>query len=800
MTLSAAVPSPTFVPVDNQLPLREVRVEASARGGLSRVILRQRFKNEHAEPLTVSYVFPLPEDAAVSGYAFTVGERRIVGEVDRRKAARERFEAALVEGRTAALLEQERTSLFTQEIGNVPPGAEVTAEIVLDQPLRWVDEGSWEWRFPLASAPRYLGVAGRVEDASRVAIAVADGELPVHASLVLEVGDALEGGALAKPSSPSHALSVSAANEVTTGAEGVPLDRDLVVRWAVAAGTPGATLATFAPASATRDESRDESGEDGGYGLLTVVPPRPACKAPRVARDLIVLLDTSGSMGGAPLDRARRVCLALIDTLEADDQLEMIEFSSRPNRWTKSALAATAANKAAARTWLGSLRASGSTEMRAAIDEAMSGLRPAGQRQVILVTDGHIGFESEVVASIVQRLPAASRVHTVGVGSSVNRSLTGGAARAGRGVEVIIGVEEDVERAARRLVARTDAPLVVDVTLSGSALREHAPARLPDLYAGAPLLVGMQLRAGGGELLLRGRTPAGEWTQRLQVSEARDGAKGNAVIPTFFARQKVEDLEMQMSAGGDHATYDALIETVGTRYQISTRLTSWVAISEEVAVDPRESTRRVRVPQNLPHGMSVEGLGLRPAMGMPMLGQAPMGAGFGGAAPRSMGSLDRAEGMAPPMSRARGSIAPGAPPRPAGAPLARPAAAPPAMASRPSTIGRAMKAVGDFLKKGRGDRQVSGRLLSRVYEQLLVELTADDGPLDFILGGATVTVHFTDGSTATATVDLDRSTREGTLAHGASARLALTLPSPNLATITALTLEIAGGTVVIVLS
>ncbi len=793
MTLSAAVPSPTFVPVDSQLPLREVSVEATARGGLSRVILRQRFKNEHAEPLTVSYVFPLPEDAAVSGYAFSIGERRIVGEVDRRKAARERFEAALVEGRTAALLEQERTSLFTQEIGNVPPGAEVTAEIVLDQPLRWIDEGSWEWRFPLASAPRYLGVAGRVEDASRVAIIVADGELPVHASLVMKVGDALADGGQARPSSPSHPLSVSAANEVTTGVEGVPLDRDLVVRWAVAAATPGATLSTFVPATTTA------AGDESGYGLLTVVPPRPACKAPRVARDLIVLLDTSGSMGGAPLDHARRVCLALIDTLGADDQLEMIEFSSRPNRWKKSALAATAANKAAARTWLGSLRASGSTEMRAAVDEAMSGLRAEGQRQVVLVTDGHIGFESEVVASILQRLPAASRVHTVGVGSSVNRSLTGGAARAGRGVEVIIGLDEEVERAARRLVARTDAPLVVDVTLSGSALREHAPARLPDLYAGAPLLVGLHLRAGGGELLLRGRTPAGEWTQRLQVSDAGRGADGNAVIRTFFARQKVEDLEMQISAGGDHVTYDALIETVGTRYQISTRLTSWVAISEEAAVDPRESTRRVRVPQNLPHGMSVEGLGLRPAMGMPlpMLSGAPMGAAFGGAVGRRTGSLDRAEGMAAPMSRGRGSISPAALPPPV-----RPAAAPAPPPPRPSTIGRAMKAVGEFLRKGRSERRVSGRLLSHVLEALLVEITADDGPLDFILGGAKVTVHFADGRAAPASVDMDRSTREGTLAHGASARLALTLASPGYAgaTITALTLELAGGTVVVVLS
>src|SRR4051794_30958388 len=161
------------------------------------------------------------------------------------------------------------------------------------------------------------------------------------------------------------------------------------------------------------------------------------------------------------------------------------------------------------------LGASGGTEMRAGILEALRPLRAESQRQVVLVTDGLIGFEAEVVGTIVERLPASCRVHTVGVGSAVNRSLTGAAARAGRGLEVIVGLGEDPERAARRLVAHTDAPLVVGLELSGSALIDHAPAALPDLYAGAPALVALALRPEGGELVARGRTATGEWREHL---------------------------------------------------------------------------------------------------------------------------------------------------------------------------------------------------------------------------------------------------------------------------------------------
>ncbi len=305
------------------LPLKGAALTADAKGGVIRVMLEQTFANSWNEPLRVTYSLPLPADGAVSGFAFRIGDKRIVGEVDTKKQARQRFEDAIVEGRTAAILDQERTSLFTQEVGNIPPHTEVVCEVTIDQKLAWLPDGCWEWRFPTVVAPRYLGEPGRVADHAKVTVDVADQALPVKLSLGLSIRDPLADGV--RPESPSHALHTGRGlgrTDVTFGDErGVGLDRDVVVRWKAAAMTVGTSV----------DAARLPNGH--AYGLVTLVPPLAEANVRPLPRDLIVLLDTSGSMSGLPLDQARRVTSALIDTLTDVDQLELIEFSNSPRRW-----------------------------------------------------------------------------------------------------------------------------------------------------------------------------------------------------------------------------------------------------------------------------------------------------------------------------------------------------------------------------------------------------------------------------------------------------------------------------------
>jgi Ca-activated chloride channel family protein len=746
------------------LPLQSMHLSVDACAGIARVVVEQRFRNAHESPLAVTYAFPLPADATVSGYSFRIGDRRIVGEIARREEARDRFERALVEGKAAALLEQDRTSLFTQEIGNVPPGAEVVVELTLDQPLSWLDEGSWEWRFPTAAAPRYLGQAGRVPDAARVALDndVTEDPLAARASLALQVRDTLTTGRV--PESPSHRLRVAeegAASRVTLD-DPARLDRDIVVRWPVTRRSVGLTVDAGRPAASAPNGRM-------AYGVLTIVPPSAQGRPAAVARDLIVLLDTSGSMSGGPLDQARRIVSSIVDTLGEHDQLELVEFSSQARRWKSHPVPATPAHRAEALTWLANLRASGGTEMREGIYEALRPLRVESQRQVVLVTDGLIGFEAEVIRAIVARLPPGSRLHTVGVGSAVNRSLTGPVARVGRGVEVVVGLGEDVERAAQRIVARTSAPLVVDVELSGSALLEHSP--LPDLFAGAPVVVGVSLRPEGGELVVRGRTTNGTWEDRVQVPVVPP-ASGNPAAAALFGRAVVEDLEVALASGKESSGIEPQIERVGLHFSLATRRTSWVAVSEEPTVDPREPLKRVRIPQELPYGMSAEGLGLR-TQGQMLVGQAvtrstgaPRPAG-GMPAPLMRASVPRGLGAPPPQGHAsRG----GPPPSPMRAMVPPPAPA----KSRRDDEDEALRTI-PAPAQPRHMRVLRGRLVLRKDDEIVVEVLVEGEDLDWdpAFPGARLTLD--DGTVGQATLVVERTTRAGLVRQGQSLRLVLRL-------------------------
>jgi Ca-activated chloride channel family protein len=755
------------------LPLTRVRLTADAKGGLARAVLVQTFENVHPEPLQVTYQFPLPHAGAVSGFAFELGGKRIVGEVDLVRKARERFEEAILEGKTAALVEQQRGSVFVQEIGNVPPGALVEAELTVDQRLDWRDEGCWEWRFPTALAPRYQGGPGRVPDAAETAALIADRPIAPRLTLSLIVRDALAPGR--RPESPSHEAifaSEGGALRATLAAEdGAPLDRDVVIRWPAAAPEVGVSLDLHRP-------SGGRLGEERAFGLLTVVPPAPERSPAMVARDLIVLLDTSGSMSGEPLDQARRVVGALIDSLGPRDRLELVEFSTEARRWRRGAAEATEANRREARRWLAGLQAAGGTEMREGIREALRGLRPEDQRQVVLVTDGLIGFESEVVAEILAELPPGSRLHTVGIGSSVNRSLTGPAARAGRGLEVVIGLGEDPERAAAALRSRTAAPLVTGLELAGSALVAHAPERLPDLFAGAPALAALELRPGGGTLLVRGRTAEGPFERRVEVRPIPAGA-GSTALPALFAREAVEDLEMRLAAGEAARGIDRAVEQLGVDFQISTRLTSWVAVGEEATVDPARPTRRERMPQQLPHGMSIEGLGLRAPASPAIAAAGVLQESFAAApAPAQSAKL-----------RVRRTGAPGAPPPPRKK-----------LIQVDQEDASATTEAAEPLKEAAFDRlarRLAAALRPVTSGRIVLEAQVTGGALEWD-PPSSVKVVLDDGTERELEVDLAPTTAAGALAPGQTFRLVLRA-SPDVAPerLSEVVLAIGSGTLIL---
>jgi len=574
------------------LPLREIALTAEAAGGLVRSKLRQHFTNPYPNPLELTYAFPLPVDGAVAGYEIRAGDRLIKGHVERRDAARSEFEAARVTGRTAALVEEERPNLFTQRLGNIPAATDVIVELTIDHRLAWIPGGAWEWRFPTVVAPRYLGAQGRVSDADAVTVDVVAGATPPTASVALTIADDLS----APPASPSHRI-VATGHTVTLDSEAV-LDRDIVVRWSAAVNKPGCAIRRSLPVV--------ERDVTSAYGLLTIVP--PVASDTRVPRDLVLLLDVSGSMQGRPLEQLKSLVEVLIESLGDDDRLEMVAFASGQKRYNAAPVRTTADERRKACAWIHRLEAGGGTELISAIGEALRPLRAGVARQVVVVTDGLIGFEASAVRSIRDGLPAGSRLHAVGVGSAPNRAFLRPAARAGRGIEVLINLDEAAGSCVSRIAAALREPVVVDVTVEGTALA-GAPPRLPDLLTGSPILAPLQLRPEGGALVVSGRTANGPWEEHVDVPATQPG-DGLAAIAALWARETIEDLELDLACGGNRPEIDRRIEQLALQHSISSRLTSWIAVAETPSVDPREPVRVERIPQALPYGMSAEDLGL----------------------------------------------------------------------------------------------------------------------------------------------------------------------------------------------
>lgn len=624
------------------LSLRGITLTCEAMGGIARTRLRQSFTNAYPNPLELVYSLPLPVDGTVAGYEIRAGDRVIRGRVERRDEARAQYDAARLVGRTAALVEQDRPNLFTQYVGNIPASTDVIVELTIDHRLTWIPAGAWEWRFPTVVAPRYLAAEGVVRDADRVTVDVMNGASTPTVSVALTIADDLP----AAPTSSTHAIEV--ADHTVTLAGETGLDRDIVIRWAAARQAPGCTLRTVRPAES------DATAVDSAYGLLTIVP--PVATGENLDRDLVLLLDISGSMAGKPLEHLKAVVSSLVDSLDDNDRLDMVAFSSNQVRFRAEPVRAIAAERGNARTWIEGLTASGGTELISAIGAALRPLRADVPRQVVVVTDGLIGFEAAAVRAIREGLPQGSRLHAVGVGSASNRAFLRPAARAGRGVEVLIDLDEPANQGAERIVAATRAPVAIDVTVQGTALQDAAP-RLPDLLTGSPVLAALRLRPEGGTLVVRAKTTHGVWEERLDVQGTLPG-EGSEAVQALWARETIEDLELDVACGGEREEIDPRIEQIALQYSVSSRLSSWVAIAEEPSVDPRDPVRIERIPQALPYGMSAEGLGLSALPAMLATSQrGPSALNFRVATPAAEGRLDfKWERMAKELEARLGEI------------------------------------------------------------------------------------------------------------------------------------------------
>lgn len=555
--------------VDTDLPQVRVDVEASIEGFVARVAVTQFFENPHEHAIEAKYLFPLPDQAAVDSMEMRIGSRVVQGNIRRRAQARREYTEAREAGRRAALLEQERPNLFVQRVANVGAGETIEVRLEYVQTLPF-DEGAYELVFPLSAPQR----SGEAEVAGEATQRRAD-----NVSIRVHLDPGLP---LTRIDSPSHAVDITrgGARADVVLQPGAATDRDFVLRYGLGGALPEATVFS----ERTR-VGPDDDGSANGYFSLLVQPPELGgdIEVSVAPREVTFVLDRSSSMRGAPMNQARAVMQEVIASLEERDALNVLTFSDEVESLTDAPLSADASHREAALAMIRDLDVVGSTHMVPALQSA---LRARGDdderlRIVVLLTDGYIGDESEVLRAIAEDLGDA-RLYALGVGSAVNRFLLNRAAEVGRGSALFASLGEEADRVGTRFARLIARPVFTDVEVDwgGLDVQDVYPRRTPDLFAGRPLVIHGRFNEGGSaRVRIRGTLNGQRHERSIRVELAARPGETN-VQSTLWARAAVKDRMSRLTLRDDPSLIEE-VTRLGLAHSMVTQWTSFVAVERE---------------------------------------------------------------------------------------------------------------------------------------------------------------------------------------------------------------------------
>lgn len=598
-------------------PLKHTSVKAEISGFISRVVVTQDFENPFKEKIEAVYTFPLPQNAAVDDMTMLVGDRTVRGRVLRREEAQAVYEAAKMGGKVASLLDQERPNIFTQSVANIMPGEQIKITISYVETLKYED-GSYEFVFPMVVGPRYIpgnatgsSVSGgngfapdtdSVSDASRITPRPVAKGMRVGHDISLEV--ALDAGvAIENVSSGSHAIDMQRPNvaqaQVRLKSSSVIPNKDFILRYDVAGKSISDALLTH-------------RSEKGGFFTLILQPPDRVTATDVTPKELVFVLDTSGSMNGFPIEKAKETMKLALDSLYPADTFNLITFSGDTHILFPEPVPATRANLQKAQAFLASRSGSGGTEMMKAIKAALDPSDAQGHvRIVCFMTDGYVGNDMEIVAEV--RNHPNARVFAFGIGSSVNRFLLDKMAEQGRGEVEYVALNDDGSAAARRFHERVRNPLLTDISLewNGLPVADVYPQRIPDLFGAKPvILTGRYTAAGTGVVRLKGKMSGRDFVRDIPVAFPEAKTQHDVLAP-LWARSRIDDLMSQdfngMQQGTMRPDLKETITGLGLEYRLMTQYTSFVAVEEMIVTDGG-TPRRIDVPVEVPEGVSREGV------------------------------------------------------------------------------------------------------------------------------------------------------------------------------------------------
>ncbi len=597
----------------DQFSLESTSADVNIAGVIADVVVTQVYKNDGKKPIEAIYIFPASTRAAVYGMKMTIGERTIVAKIKEKEKARQEYEQAKEEGKSASLLEQRRPNVFQMNVANILPGDRIVVELKYTELLVPTD-GIYEFSYPTVVGPRYSNQPEASAPASESWVKnpyLHEGEdAPYGFGIKVNISAGLPIG---KISCDTHKVDVTYDGKADAKIELDPSDkkggnRDFILQYQLQGGKIESGLILY-------------EGKDENFFLLMTQPPEKISESEIPPREYVFIVDVSGSMNGFPLDISKKLLSDLIGGLKPTDRFNVLLFASSNTVMSEKSLPANERNVQKAIDVIDNQQGGGGTELLPALKRAMDLPGTEGfSRTIIIVTDGYVSVEKEAFDLIRDNLNEAN-VFAFGIGSSVNRFIIEGMARVGMGEPYIItepGKAKGTADKFRKLIS-TPALTNVEIDYGSFKVYDVEPPSVPDVLAERPVVVfGKYKGSPKGEIKLTGKTGEGEYSQTIDVASANP-RETNAALRYLWARQRITVLDdYNQLAPNDERVKE--VTDLGLTYNLLTAYTSFVAIDSEVRLKDGKATT-VKQPLPLPQGVSDYAVGSSPASGR----------GFGGA-------------------------------------------------------------------------------------------------------------------------------------------------------------------------
>ena len=587
-------------PAVDHLPLKDTHVKIDVSGVIADVTIRQTYRNEGTRPINARYVFPASTRAAVYGMQMRIGNQLIVAKIKEREQAKQEFEQAKKEGKSASLLEQDRPNVFSMNLANMMPNEQVEIELRYTELLA-PTEGVYEVVFPTVVGPRYASAGDNPTGGVPYLKQGAAPNSAFHLDARIVAGLPIQDLA-----SPSHQITPqwqgpTVAQVSLNQTDQTQNNRDFILRYRLTGNQIAAGLLLY-------------RGEKENFFLYMAQPPQRAAVNEMPGREYIFVVDVSGSMNGFPLNVSKRLLRDLIGQLRPTDLFNVVLFAGTSATLAPQSLAANQTNIESAIRLIDKQEGGGGTELLGALKQATSLPRAAHiSRSIVLVTDGYISAEQEAFDHIRANLNQCN-VFTFGIGTSVNRYLIEGVAKAGMGEPFIITKEAEAPAIAAKFREYIQTPVLTDlkVRAEGFDVYDVAPQQLPDLFAQRPVIVYGKWRGNPtGFFELQGQTGAGAFRSRLPVAGVQPD-ETNRALRYLWARTRIAELS---DYGLNDPSEDEIknITALGLQYNLLTRYTSFIAV-REVVTNPGGAADNVNQPLPLPEGVSNLAVGSEPEL------------------------------------------------------------------------------------------------------------------------------------------------------------------------------------------